>query len=245
VAKLLVSVRSVGEALAALAGGAAIIDVKEPLNGSLGRADFAVWREVRDAVPSSIPISGALGELNDWFGLKNVEIPRGAATGVAYCKLGLSDARSDWVDGWQAIRQRVADSVTSSPEWVAVVYVDWQAARAPDPDAIIRAASETDDCRGVLFDTWSKSRRVGIDLTWKPIVDRVRESGRFVALAGSLDVDAIARFASLEPDIFAVRGAACAGGDRVGPIDPQRVAALARATRAAFHDPLAFMVQRS
>ena len=36
--QLLVSVRSPAEALAALEGGAALIDVKEPARGSLGRA---------------------------------------------------------------------------------------------------------------------------------------------------------------------------------------------------------------
>ena len=70
-------------------------------------------------------------------------------------------------------------------------------------------------------------------LTWKPMVDRVRDSGRFVALAGSLDVEAIGRLAPLAPDIFAVRGSACAGGDRLGPIDSERVSILARAARHA------------
>jgi len=49
-AALLVSVRSAAEALAALAGGAAVIDVKEPSRGPLGRADGDVWRAVLAAV---------------------------------------------------------------------------------------------------------------------------------------------------------------------------------------------------
>jgi uncharacterized protein (UPF0264 family) len=229
VAKLLVSVRSGVEALAALAGGAAIIDVKEPLNGSLGRATCGVWREIRQVVPLAIPVSVALGELDEWFGPEALNIPRGAATGVTYCKLGLSDAPLDWIDRWRDIRERLAGSACLSLAWVAVVYVDWLAARAPDPVAIIAAACEIDECCGVLFDTWSKSRPSGLDLTWKPLVDRVRATGRFVALAGSVDVGTIARLAALGPDIFAVRGAACAGGDRLGPIDGQRVSALAQA----------------
>jgi uncharacterized protein (UPF0264 family) len=236
VAKLLVSVRSGVEALAALAGGADIIDIKEPLNGSLGRANCDVWHDVRAGVPRSIPVSVALGELNDWFGNKPTEIRRGALTDVAYCKLGLLDAPPDWVDRWRELRERVAESASSSPAWVAVVYIDWQSARAPDPDTIIRLAGAIDECRGVLFDTWDKSRRAGIDATWRPMVDQVRDSGRFVALAGSLDERAITRLAPLQPDIFAVRGTACIGGDRLGPIDPERVAALARAAGDASRD---------
>ena len=118
-----------------------------------------------------------------------------------------------------------------APVWVAVVYIDWQAARAPDPDAIIDAAGAIDECRGVLFDTWDKSQRSGIDLAWKPVIDRVRDSGRFVALAGSLDVEAIGRLAPLAPDIFAVRGAACSGGDRLQSVDSRRVSVLGWAAR--------------
>ena len=43
-AGLLVSVRSADEARTALAGGATVIDVKEPERGPLGRADPATWR---------------------------------------------------------------------------------------------------------------------------------------------------------------------------------------------------------
>ena len=40
--QLLVSVRSAGEAVDALAGGCQILDVKDPSRGSLGRADDSV-----------------------------------------------------------------------------------------------------------------------------------------------------------------------------------------------------------
>jgi uncharacterized protein (UPF0264 family) len=229
VAKLLVSVRSRAEALAALAGGAAIIDVKEPTNGPLGRAPVAVWREVRDVVPRPIPVSVALGELAGGFAGSTIEFPPDAWTGLAYCKLGLANAPPDWADSWRDLRRRLAECSPSTPDWVAVVYVDWQAASAPAPDAIIDVSCAIETCRGVLFDSWDKSRCARIDLEWMPQVERVRASGRFVALAGSLDVEAIHRLAPLAPEIFAVRGSACAGGDRLGPIDAERVSRLARA----------------
>jgi (5-formylfuran-3-yl)methyl phosphate synthase len=233
VAKLRVSVRSKVEALAALAGGAAIIDVKEPLNGSLGRAQSNVWREVRNVVPGQIPVSVALGELNDWPGIDAVDGSRGIWTGLAYCKLGLSHAPPDWIDRWCGLRQALADSESSVPAWVAVVYIDWQAAQAPEPEAVIEVACALDECRGVLFDTWNKSQCAGITLNSKPMLERVRDSARFVALAGSLDAEAFRRLAPLEPDIFAVRGSACAGGDRLRPIDSERVSILAQAAKHA------------
>ena len=44
--RLLVSVRNAAEAETALAGGATVIDVKEPSRGSLGRVDDATLAEV-------------------------------------------------------------------------------------------------------------------------------------------------------------------------------------------------------
>ena len=230
-AKLLVSVRSRDEALAALAGGADVIDVKEPLYGPLGRATPAVWREVREVVPPHIPLSVALGELGEWLDVDDENVAASTLAGVSYCKLGLSHAPPDWFARWRALCKRWSQIGSSPPGWIAVVYIDWQAARAPEPDSIIQAAGKFDECQGVLFDTWDKTGGMRLDRTWKPRVDRVRDTGRFVALAGSLDIDAIGRLAVLEPDIFAVRGAACTGGDRLKTVDSQQVSELARAAR--------------
>ena len=139
-------------------------------------------------MPRPIPVSVALGELTEWAGGAAPEIPCDAWTGLAYRKLGLSHAPHDWIDRWRDLRHRLAESGSAVPAWVAVVYIDWQAARAPLPRPSSRRPAAIDACHGVLFDTWDKSKGPGIDLTWKPQVDRVRSSGRFVALAGSLDV---------------------------------------------------------
>ncbi len=232
VAQLLVSVRSGDEARAALAGGADVIDIKEPLRGPLGRAECAVWNDVTDIVRRTVPVSVALGELHEWSADNGLEeIPRSLWSGLAYCKLGLSNAPPDWIDRWRRLRDRLTENQPASPAWVAVVYVDWQAAGAPAPQAVIDEASTIEACRGVLFDTWGKSRCSGITLAWRPYVDRVRNSGRFVALAGSLDAERIRELAPLEPDLFAVRGAACIGGNRLGIVDRRRVSDLATAVQ--------------
>jgi uncharacterized protein (UPF0264 family) len=82
-----------------------------------------------------------------------------------------------------------------------------------------------------LFDTWDKSRRTCIDSSWERLIAQVRDSGRLVALAGSLDAEAIRRLRHFNPDYFAVRGAACCAGDRTALVDPDRVAALVEAAR--------------
>src|SRR3954454_6660925 len=85
---LLVSVRSADEARAAVAGGATIVDVKEPDRGPLGCAGAATWRAVRRVVPATVPVSVALGELGDW---EEQAIPSTADwAGLAYRKVGLA-----------------------------------------------------------------------------------------------------------------------------------------------------------
>src|SRR5262249_30597178 len=151
-----------------------------------------------------VPLSVALGELCDWSAQSSMPAPD-QWTGVSFCKIGLAGAPRNWTAHWSNLRRCLSKVVTPGPAWVAVVYIDWQAARAPDPTAVIRAARDIDECRGVLFDTWDKTRRTAFDLSWKPLVDRVRAAGKFVALAGSLDIESIRRLSPLEPHIFAVR----------------------------------------
>jgi uncharacterized protein (UPF0264 family) len=213
---LLVSVRSVEEARAAVEGGAAVIDIKEPSRGPLGRSSREVWHAVRRAVPREMPVSVALGELAEWEGMDDVP-------GIAYRKLGLAAAEPDWADRWAAIRVG-----SPGPPWVAVAYTDWEIARAPRPEDVLDVALSTPECVGLLVDTWDKSRPGGLDLSWSPLVRKAQAAGRLVALAGRLDEAAIHRLAPLRPDLFAVRSATCLGGDRMATVDRGRVAALSR-----------------
>src|SRR5262245_65855688 len=87
---LLVSVRSAAEAEVALAGGATLIDVKEPARGSLGRADDMTIAAVLHVVAGRRPVSAALGELVD-----KSSLPR--CSGLAFVEWGLAGAaRLDW-----------------------------------------------------------------------------------------------------------------------------------------------------
>jgi hypothetical protein len=270
-----------------------VIDVKEPARGPLGCADARVWEEVRAVVPRGLPVSVALGELIEWTRApRSLPGPEEFA-GIAYRKLGLAGAGPRWEEDWGELRGRLGPG----PEWIAVVYADWEHARAPHPDAVREAAIAAPDCAGILVDTWDKaqpspllchqssmdgldlqagclgssrplageaprwrprlshwSRRAGmraatpgtlpattsagqsmvdaapgVDAAWRQWFAAARR-GRpmLLALAGGLDRGAIVRLALLGPELFAVRGAACAGGDREGTVERHRVAALVR-----------------
>jgi uncharacterized protein (UPF0264 family) len=225
--QLLVSVRSAHEARIAAAAGASVIDVKEPLRGPLGRADQAVWREVREAVPADVPVSVALGELSEWLAPNPPVLPPGTWDGLSYRKLGLAGAGPDWRSQWRDLRSRLEEP--NVPAWIAVAYADWRHTGAPDPDSVLEEALESPEIAGVLVDTWDKRRRPSFDSGWRSWIDEVKSRGKRLALAGGLDLESISAVLDLMPDLVAVRGAACKGGHRDAEIDPVRVSQLARA----------------
>jgi uncharacterized protein (UPF0264 family) len=220
---LLVSVRSAAEAAIALAGGAALIDVKEPDHGSLGRATSEVIAEVLDLVAARRPVSAALGELAE---SENAfpDLPR-----LTFVKWGLAGMQSepDWPDRLRQVHQRL--QTTGPCRLVVAAYGDWRRAKAPLPlDVVYFAVRER--AGGLLLDTWHKDGSTLLDWVsmaemreWRELC---RSSGVCLALAGSLGAAAIRALLPVQPDWFAVRGAVCAQGQRRGAIDEGRIREL-------------------
>ena len=229
---LLVSVRSAVEAEIALAGGAALIDVKEPARGALGRADDAVIAAVVQAVAGRRPVSAALGELADCE-------PAPHVSGLSFVKWGLAgSARLDW-------RSRLAERLRQpEPRTVIVAYADWQCAAAPPVEEIVGFACDRPD-NVLLLDTSCKDaarlslRRRPTLLDWLTaeevfaICRRCRAAGVRVALAGSLGPGEIETLLPAAPDWFAVRGAVCEENERGAAIRLAKVRALATQISAA------------
>jgi uncharacterized protein (UPF0264 family) len=220
--RLLVSVRDAAEAEAALAGGADLIDVKEPARGPLGRADRDVIASVVRVVAGRVPVSAALGELRDCpLVAATIELP----DEVQFIKWGLAGMlRTGW--GRYLILARVLGAFTKT---VAVAYADWVPAEAPRPADVAAYACER-GLPALLLDTHQKDGPTLLD--WLPerevasLVKTCHAGDVKVALAGSLGPAEIGRLRDVGPDWFAVRGAACTGG-RDGRIDAGRVRELA------------------
>ena len=85
--QLLISVRDAAEAQSALAGGADIIDAKDPARGALGAVTLTTLRAIRSAVGDKRPVSAALGDAVDETRVE-CAAHEAAAAGVAYVKLG-------------------------------------------------------------------------------------------------------------------------------------------------------------
>lgn len=232
--RLLVSVANVEDALAALEGGADIIDAKDPAAGALGAVTPATLVEIVRAVAGRRPVSVALGDARDE---RETELAaRGAASErVAYLKIGFAGVRdAGRVEELIAAAVRGAAMVSASAGVIAVAYAD---ASEPGVDSVapeqVIGAAERAGAMGVLLDTAVKDgaeRGLFARLPGREIaawVDRAHEAALTAAVAGALSAAQLGAVRVLGADVAGVRGAACEGG-REGRVTRGRVAALAQ-----------------
>jgi (5-formylfuran-3-yl)methyl phosphate synthase len=255
VPQLLVSVRSADEAIAASAGGCQILDVKEPSFGSLGKADNDVIEQVlQTGLTAGIPVSAALGEVTDYSLLPRGEnlnegLPESLLQ-LSFTKLGLAGLSRDrkWSARWQDTMSSLTesfpeDSDSSVHRWVAVIYADWEQAAAPSADAVVDCVLSSrlsSDIRiaGVLVDTWSKkSGRLldALDVEYlRDLAASIQRSGRFFAVAGRLTSSMLPELHSIQPDVVAIRSAACRNEDRTSTVDEAAVREFRASVDRAF-----------
>lgn len=253
---LLVSVRNVVEARAAVSGGCDILDVKEPTRGPLGMADVETIGDIAQSRERSAesrrrgdtscfpPLSVALGEEPDWLGDRRMPC---LPAGVAFAKLAFAGCRGirDWASRWLEVRKQFEHAsrfalngqASGLLQWVAVAYADWKAANAPHPQEIIEAAAET-GCSGLLIDTFRKDGRTLLDSLplsqLRRLTRHVRSSEMMLALAGSLHSNLLPTLVALEPDVLGIRTAACRGGRRFAAVSAPKVRNFRVAMTAAF-----------
>jgi uncharacterized protein (UPF0264 family) len=229
--RVLVSVRAAAEVPAAVAGGAAVVDAKEPARGALGPVGPTELAAIGRALPDGVPLSVALGDPadeNDLTQAFGVLESLAARPGELIVKIGLAGlAHADGAAQLLAHGVGLAAASRPQPQVMAVVPVDG----GLDPNRASAAAASA-GVHGVVLDTWRKDGRdlfAWIDeaglARW---IARTRARGLSTALAGSLSLDGVARAARLGPDTVGVRGAACVGG-RSGRVDEGLVRSLVAA----------------
>jgi len=227
--RLLVSVRGPVEARAAVAGGADVIDAKDPARGALGPVRLDQLAAIRRVVGAARPVSAALGDARDDA---MVAAAAAAASGLAFVKLGFhgvtSEARA------QRLARAARRGAAAATALVLVAYADWRRADSLAPARLVAVAAET-GAAGLLLDTaWKDAPLFALESSdavaaW---VAAVRAAGLFAALAGSLSGRDFATARAVGAELVGVRGAACIGG-RSGRVSRDRVAALRRLVRAA------------
>jgi (5-formylfuran-3-yl)methyl phosphate synthase len=217
--RLLVSVRSVEEALVAASGGAHFIDLKEPRAGALGGLPVATIREIMAALQATgctLPVSATIGDLpmDDVPAILR-QVQAVGDCGVTYVKVGIENT-----PGSAAVLQALA---TCGRPIVPVFIAD----RGLDFDLVGMAlgfpgvmADTADKLNGSLFDVLPQA-----DI--RRFVSRARAAGVMVGLAGALRQQHLDTLIEMAPDFAGFRSAVCAG-DRGSVLDAGLLRALAQ-----------------
>ena len=224
--RMLVSCRSVAEALMAAQSGADFIDLKEPREGALGRLPVATIAEVvrtLRAQGSRRPISATIGDLPmSALAAILAQVEAVAACGVDYVKVGIERApRAGAVLDALAATGHAIVPVFIGDGGLAFELVE-HACRLKFPALMVDTA---DKRAGSLFEVLPETEL-------RRFVSAVRASGALVGLAGALRRPQLAALRALAPDFAGFRSAVCVG-DRSGELDPARLHELAAALHTA------------
>ena len=227
--RLLVSVRSVAEALVAAHGGADFIDLKEPSDGALGGLPTATIAAVVAALRErriTLPVSATIGDLAvSELAAILARVEAVAACGVDYVKVGIERAP-------QALT--VLDALAATGQSIVPVFL---ADRGLDQAHVEHACSS--GFAGLMVDTADKTSGSVFDVLsagdLRRFIARVRAAGSLAGVAGALRLAHVPALRALAPDFAGFRSAVCAG-DRSGDLDPQRLRALAESMHS--HDAL-------
>ena len=219
------------DAVDAVRGGADIIDVKNPAEGSLGAALPSLIRRIRTAVPNEVPVSAALGDIPFLPGTVAQAALGAAMAGADYVKIGLHGIKTheQALLVMKSVKTTILD-FKPTVQVVAAAYGDYKRVGTLNPSALpeIAAAAEIDV---MMVDTAVKDGQSLFEFMSenkvRELIDNSRSSGLKAALAGSLVGDTYKRAVNLKPDIVGVRGAAITDGDRTsGRVDSKLVAEL-------------------
>lgn len=232
------SVRNVAEARLALAGGADIIDIKEPAHGALGAVPHSEAAEIVRTVAGRVPTSTTIGDMPLHPRDVGAAIRAAAECGVSVVKVGLFPGD---LAGCLAVFKELSGKVRLA----AVVFAD--ASIEEDTARLLNGLAHA-GISGVIIDTAGKASGGLLD-HWpvSHIAETIVEAhrlGLFIGLAGSLQLSDIAALLPATPDILGFRGALCEAG-RTGELSPARISQVRQliprnvATNSSVHDMLA------
>jgi uncharacterized protein (UPF0264 family) len=228
---LMVSVICPEEVPAAIAGGADILDVKNPAEGSLGAASAHILRKVRAVTPYSVQVSAAIGDMPNLPGTASLAALGAASCGVDFVKVGLYGPKSEdeAIYLLSAVRQAVGDF--PSVKVIAAGYADAQRCGTLEPGLLPGIARKV-GVAGCLLDTHIKDGHNLFDFltpaALRSLADDAHAGGLLFAVAGALQAEHLWLAQEAGADIVGVRTAACRDNQRNGPLDVEKIQLLRR-----------------
>jgi uncharacterized protein (UPF0264 family) len=236
--KLLVSPKNEAEAIEAIAGGADIIDVKNPKEGPLGANFPWVIKRIVELAPEGIEVSCTIGEMPNLPGSISLAAFGAATIGVNYVKAGLSGlgTTKDAIYYMQNVA-KAAKEYNPSIKVVVSGYADASRIKTVEPSDVPFIARKA-HADFAMIDTAIKDGKNLFDYLSKSqlqdFVDTTHSNGLKAALAGSLQKEHLQAIYAFGTDVAGLRGAACTFNDRFnGKICREKVRELAKAIVSA------------
>ncbi|HYA77104.1 MAG TPA: (5-formylfuran-3-yl)methyl phosphate synthase [Verrucomicrobiae bacterium] len=216
--KILISPKNEKEASEAIAGGADIIDVKNPQEGSLGANFPWVIKQIREIAPRKIQVSCALGDVPNLPGSISLAALGAASLGVDYIKVGLYGFKTpkEAVFLLQNVN-KAAKECNPKIKIAATGYADAERIGTIDPMLIPEIASLAQVDLAMIDTAVKDGKNLFNFLSDKQLeefIDKTHKLGLEAALAGSLRKQDLPIVYGLGADVAGLRGAACTNSDR-------------------------------
>lgn len=231
---LLISVRNASEARIANDHRIDILDIKEPIRGSLGRPDTGTVNQILPWVDGGW-VSVALGELVE---LSTSTLARffddiELSQKIRFAKLGLSKMKGH--KNWPLIWEQAISCLPEHVAPVAAAYVDRENAGSPKIEQIFEIGREF-GCRMALLDTFDKSGSSFLDHDSMESFIRYRQLANSLqmgfVLAGSVGIASIEAVRNIGPQFVGIRGAVCSDQDRESTLDAHALSNFSEAFRS-------------
>ncbi len=227
--KLLVSARNITEAKSCIEGGADIVDIKNPKEGSLGGHSPVLINKIRKIVPQGLGLSAAVGDINNRPGLVSQAVFGLANCGLQYIKMGLCDCFSI-EEAVHLVKHSVQaiKYLNNTVKLVICGYADGESlglfSYKDVPYVVYKSGADV-----AMIDTFVKNNSKGLfDFVREKDLSKFRSQSREykleVALAGSLTKDDIIKIRNNNfADIVGIRSLACREGKRNNNIEALKV----------------------
>ncbi|MFP3908755.1 MAG: (5-formylfuran-3-yl)methyl phosphate synthase [Archaeoglobaceae archaeon] len=215
--KVLISPVDSKEAMESIEGGADIIDVKNPAEGSLGASFPWIIREIKGlAVEYGKLISATIGDMEYKPGTASLAALGAAQSGADYIKIGLFGAKTE-DEAYNMLRPvlRSVKEFDEGKKLVAAAYADYYRINSISP-LVLPRVGERAQVDVVMIDTAIKDGKTLFDHMktdeLEEFVEQSRKRELLCALAGGVKANHTAVLKGLDPDIVGVRTAVCKNG---------------------------------
>jgi (5-formylfuran-3-yl)methyl phosphate synthase len=222
---LMISVISADEARDALLGGAEILDIKNPAEGSLGAQSPQIIKEIKNLASGKVKISAAIGDLPNLPGTAALAAFGAAVCGADYVKAGLFGLRheTEAIALMGTVKNALRQVECSI---IAAGYADFSRAGALNPDCLPRVAASA-GVQGCLLDTAIKDGHNIFDfitlMELRRLIEEAHTSGLLFGVAGALKEQDLPLLRDIGADVVGLRTMVCRNKQRTEPLDSAAV----------------------